>query len=139
VWQIGKTAVALAAVCALLYVFVRYGLRRLAGSGREAEGLFRVVARFGLEPKKMLYVVEVSGKTVLLGSSETGVRFLAELDGGPIRRAAEAGPAQPRLTGPGPGGAFYQLLQRKLDRPAMERPGVESRPAAPGAIREDVS
>ena len=139
-WEIGKTSIALIAVCALIYVFVRYGLRRFTGARNGPEGLFRVIARFGLEPKKVLYIVEVSGKSMLLASSETGVRFLAHLDPPSVRRGAEAGSVLPALVEDRGGAAtFYQILQRKLDRPALERMEADGLPAAPGSAREDVS
>jgi flagellar biogenesis protein FliO len=139
-WDVGKTGLALAAVCALLYVFVRFGLPKLTGARGGTDGLFRVVARFGLEPKRMLYILEVSGKTLLVASSESGVRFLTELDGPASERSTDAGQVLAALSGAGSTGAsFYQVLQRKLDRPTLERPEVEGFPAGPGSIRGEVS
>jgi flagellar biogenesis protein FliO len=49
-----------------------------------------VVARVPLEPRRSLYVVEVAGKTLLVGTSEMGLSVLSELDAGVVRaRAAE--------------------------------------------------
>ena len=39
-----------------------------------------VVARVPLEPRRSLYVVEVAGKTLLVGTSEMGLSVLTELD-----------------------------------------------------------
>ena len=39
-----------------------------------------VVARVPLEPRRSLYVVEVAGKTLLVGTSEMGLSVLSELD-----------------------------------------------------------
>jgi len=40
-----------------------------------------VVSRIPLEPRRSLYVVEVAGKTLLVGTSEMGLSVLTELDG----------------------------------------------------------
>ena len=47
----------------------------------------RIVDRVGLEPKKVLYVVEVAGRFYLLGSSEQGLSCLATLGGEETRKA----------------------------------------------------
>ena len=44
-----------------------------------------VVARVPLEPRRSLYVVEVAGKTLLVGTSEMGLNVLSELDAGVVR------------------------------------------------------
>jgi len=44
-----------------------------------------VVARVPLEPRRSLYVVEVAGKTLLVGTSEMGLSVLSELDGDAVR------------------------------------------------------
>jgi flagellar biogenesis protein FliO len=44
-----------------------------------------VVARVPLEPRRSLYVVEVAGKTLLVGTSEMGLSVLSELDGREVK------------------------------------------------------
>lgn len=47
--------------------------------------LLDVVARVPLEPRRSLYVVEVAGKTLLVGTSEMGLSVLSELDAGEVK------------------------------------------------------
>ncbi|MFN0251339.1 MAG: flagellar biosynthetic protein FliO [Kofleriaceae bacterium] len=47
--------------------------------------LLDVVARLPLEPRRSLYVVEVAGKTLLVGTSEMGLSVLSELDGNEVK------------------------------------------------------
>lgn len=76
-----QTVLALAAVCLLAYVVLRFGLKRLYGVGRGSDSnLLRVVERLPLDPRRALYLVEVAGRYVLLGTSETGVTFLTEVE-----------------------------------------------------------
>jgi flagellar biogenesis protein FliO len=84
----------------------------LAGRPPDPE-LLAVVARISLEPRRSLYVVDVAGKALLVGTSEMGVALLAELD-----RAAVMARAQPKR-------GFGDLV-----RAAMER---RRGPAAAGA------
>jgi hypothetical protein len=51
-----------------------------------------VVARVPLEPRRSLYVVEVAGKTLLVGTSEMGLSVLSELDGNEVRARVQARP-----------------------------------------------
>jgi hypothetical protein len=52
-----------------------------------------VVARLPLEPRRSLYVVEVAGKTLLVGTSEMGLSVLSELDAGQVRAQVAARPS----------------------------------------------
>lgn len=40
----------------------------------------RILARFALEPNKLLYVVRIGKKTMLLGSSDRGLSLISRLD-----------------------------------------------------------
>lgn len=77
--------VVLAAVCVAAFFVVRF-LGRFLSTGR-ARGahLLDVVARVPLEPRRSLYVVDVAGKTLLVGTSEMGLSVLSELDRGEVR------------------------------------------------------
>ena len=70
-------------VCLIAWVVVRIGTRRFWGP--RTGGVLDVVARVPLEPRRSLYVVEVAGKTLLVGTSEMGLSVLSELDGDRVR------------------------------------------------------
>jgi len=77
-------------VCVAAFVVVRVAGRLLATGRRRGPQLLDVVARLPLEPRRSLYVVEVAGKTLLVGTSEMGLSVLSELDGAQVRgRLAE--------------------------------------------------
>jgi flagellar protein FliO/FliZ len=82
--------VVLGAVCIAAFVVVRLVGRFLATGRTRGAHLLDIVARLPLEPRRSLYVVEVAGKTLLVGTSEMGLSVLSELDGGEVRaRVAE--------------------------------------------------
>jgi len=72
--------VVLGAVCIAAFVVVRLVGRFLASGRVRGAHLLDVVARLPLEPRRSLYVVEVAGKTLLIGTSEMGLSVLSELD-----------------------------------------------------------
>src|ERR1044071_3736451 len=82
--------VVLAGVCIAAFVVVRL-LGRFLSTGRvRGAHLLDVVARVPLEPRRSLYVVEVAGKTLLVGISEMGLSVLSGLDAGEVgARAVE--------------------------------------------------
>jgi flagellar biogenesis protein FliO len=80
--------VVLGAVCVAAFVLVRLVGRFLATGRVRGAHLLDVVARMPLEPRRSLYVVEVAGKTLLVGTSEMGLSVLSELDGGEVRARA---------------------------------------------------
>lgn len=75
----------LGAVCVAAFVAVRVFGRLLAAGRARGAHLLDVVARVPLEPRRSLYVVEVAGKTLLVGTSEMGLSVLSELDRGEVR------------------------------------------------------
>ena len=77
--------VVLACVCVAAFVVVRLFGRFLATGRSRGAHLLDVVARVPLEPRRSLYVVEVAGKTLLVGTSEMGLSVLSELDGNEVR------------------------------------------------------
>src|SRR5687768_13156319 len=81
--------VVLGGVCIAAFVAVRV-LGRLLATGR-ARGarMLDVVARLPLEPRRSLYVVDVAGKVLLVGTSEMGLSVLTELDAGEVRARSE--------------------------------------------------
>jgi len=77
--------VVLAVVSVAAFVAVRVFGRLLASGRARGAHLMDVVARVPLEPRRSLYVVEVAGKTLLVGTSEMGLSVLSELDGSAVR------------------------------------------------------
>jgi flagellar protein FliO/FliZ len=83
----------LGAVCIAAFVAVRVVGRLLATGRATGAHLMAVVARLPLEPRRSLYVIEVAGKTLLVGTSEMGLSMLSELDGGHVRAQVAARPS----------------------------------------------
>ena len=52
-----------------------------------------MVSRVPLEPRRSLYVVEVAGKTLLVGTSEMGLSVLSELDAQEVAARKQATPS----------------------------------------------
>ena len=118
--------VVLAAGCVAAFLAVRL-LGRFMATGRvRGAHLLDVVARVPLEPRRSLYVVEVAGKTLLVGTSEMGLSVLTELDGDEVR--ARAVPRQ----------SFADLVRAAWGRRATGNPGLghvtqDAADAAPGS------
>ena len=85
--------IVLGAVCVAAFVLVRLVGRFLATGRVRGAHLLDVIARVPLEPRRSLYVVEVAGKTLLVGTSEMGLSVLSELDGGEVRARAVGRPS----------------------------------------------
>jgi flagellar protein FliO/FliZ len=77
--------IVLGVVCVAAFVVVRLAGRFLATGRTRGAHLLEVVARLSLEPRRSLYVVEVPGRTLLVGTSEMGLSVLSELDRGEVR------------------------------------------------------
>ncbi|MGE0551580.1 MAG: FliO/MopB family protein [Kofleriaceae bacterium] len=85
--------VVLAAVCIAAFVVVRVMGRFLATGRVRGAHLLDVVARVPLEPRRSLYVVEVAGKALLVGTSEMGLSVLSELDRSEVHARVAAQPS----------------------------------------------
>src|SRR5277367_1214791 len=72
-------------VCVVAFVAVRVLGRWLSTGRSRGAHLLDVVARVPLEPRRSLYVVDVAGKTLLVGTSEMGLSVLSELDAAEVR------------------------------------------------------
>ncbi|HET9992305.1 MAG TPA: flagellar biosynthetic protein FliO [Kofleriaceae bacterium] len=72
--------IVLGVVCVAAFVAVRVFGRLLSTGRARGAHLMNVVSRVPLEPRRSLYVVEVAGKTLLVGTSEMGLSVLSELD-----------------------------------------------------------
>lgn len=111
-----QTLVALAFVCGLAYLIFRVLLPRLTTS-YGSNNMMRVVDRIGLDARKSLYIIEVTGRWFLVASSENGVQLISELD---AKSAAEAERVLlENRTLPGPalnGKTFQEKLNEVLSR-----------------------
>ena len=87
------SVVVLAAVCVAAFVVVRLLGRALSTGRVRGAHLLDVVARVPLEPRRSLYVIEVAGKTLLVGTSEMGLSVLTELDGDEVRARMSTRPS----------------------------------------------
>jgi flagellar biosynthetic protein FliO len=107
-WFLFETLIILAAVCALAWIVIRVGVRKLYPQSAGAfgkEGALRIVARLPLEPRRSVYILEAAGKTLLVGVSEGGpMTTLAELDPAAVAELVANTP-KPKT--------FLELLRRK--------------------------
>src|SRR5512132_1009800 len=103
----------LGAVCIAAFVAVRVFGRLLATGRARGTHLLDVVARVPLEPRRSLYVVEVAGKTLLVGTSEMGLSVLSELDGSEVKARVAARPTFGELV-------RQAWLRRKKQEPPHE-------------------
>lgn len=85
-----KMCLTLGAVCLLAFVVLRYGLPRMTGLQVPQANLVKVVARLPLEQQKSLYVIEVTGKHLLLGVTQDRIEVLSELEGAAVQNALDA-------------------------------------------------
>lgn len=114
-WLLAETLVALAAVCLLALVLLRWGLRRLGAPGSSGGGRIRVLERVAVDPRRSLLLVEVGARVLLVGTGEGPMSVLAEIDPATL----PALPARRTV-------AFREVLARALGRRASE----EQPPAA---------
>lgn len=118
--------VVLAGVCIAAFVVVKVVGRFLATGRMRGGHLLDVVARLPLEPRRSLYVVEVAGKTLLVGTSEMGLSVLSELDGEEVK--ARAVPKQ----------SFGDLVKSAWLRQRPRDVSAETRGVHVGASTHDV-
>src|SRR5262249_46660598 len=85
--------------CVAAFVLVRLSARLFATGRSRGAHLLDVVARLSLEPRRSLYVVQVAGKTLLVGTSEMGLSVLSELDGGGVESRIAQRPSFGGLVG----------------------------------------
>jgi flagellar biosynthetic protein FliO len=88
-WMFVQTILALGFVCLLAYVVLRVVLPRL-NVGTAGKSMVNVVDRTPLDQRRSLYVIEVTGRWLLIGSSESGVQLISELDAEKAEQEAEA-------------------------------------------------
>lgn len=118
---LSQAALPVGLACALAYAIFRWVLPRL-NAARAAGGMVRVVERVPLDARRSLYVVEVTGRWLLVASSAAGVQLLAELDARTAEEAErEAARLRPQL---GARTSFARgALARRLSQASDERGG----------------
>jgi flagellar protein FliO/FliZ len=99
-----QTLLALAAVCILAWVVLRWSARRGLGVGR---GRIRVLERVPLEGRRALYLVAIGERVLLIGAGEGGApSLITELDPAELppapERPASLGELVQRLRGAPP-------------------------------------
>jgi flagellar protein FliO/FliZ len=88
-WMFVQTILALGFVCLLAYVVLRVVLPRL-NVRTGGKSMVNVIDRTPLDQRRSLYVVEVTGRWLLIASSEGGVQLISELDAEKAEQEAEA-------------------------------------------------
>lgn len=101
-----RLVLVLAGILILAFFVLRFAIPRFFGVDNFRTGPITVVARYSLEPRKSLYIVQVGTEFFLVGTSETNVQFLTSLDPGKVESAL----AQSNLKPP-EGSEFARLLK----------------------------
>jgi flagellar biogenesis protein FliO len=84
-----KMIVVLAGILVLAFLVLRFWLPRMTGLQGLSSGPIRIAARFPLEPRKNLYIVETASEYFLVGTSESGIHFLTALNSARLEAALE--------------------------------------------------
>jgi len=82
-----QVVLVLAGILILAYFVLRHAIPRFFGLDNLRSGPMTVVARYSLEPRKNLYIVQVGKEFFLVGTSETNVQFLTSLDSAKLELA----------------------------------------------------
>jgi flagellar biogenesis protein FliO len=90
-----KLLAVLAGVLILAYLVVKHWLPSLAGVRQYQHGPIQVVARFPLEPRKTLYIIKAGSDMYLIGTSDSDMYYLTELDAAAIQSSLADAPAVP--------------------------------------------
>ena len=77
-WLFIKVILAMIVVCAGAYFGIKYLLPRASFIKRSQNSRIEILERFSLEPKKNLYLLKVSTKVILIGTTETTISSLLE-------------------------------------------------------------
>ncbi len=91
-WLLLKTAFSLAGVLALMLAVIWLLKRSLADGRRGSSGIVEVevLAQKSLQPKRSVVVLKVLNKVLVVGSSDEGLRTLAEIDDDDVLRELTA-------------------------------------------------
>ena len=107
-----RTLLALILVIALVWILLRWGLRRLTPGARLGSAL-RVVARQPVDGRRSVVLVEAAGRYLLLGVGEGSVTLLTELERDAVDQALQT-PVRGRPR------RFADVLRATLRRPEPE-------------------
>jgi flagellar protein FliO/FliZ len=78
-WLLLQMLMALAVVCGLAFVTLKFFLPRMGLARGGPNALLKVIERFPLEPRKSLYLVRIGGGYHLLGVAEHNISYLIAL------------------------------------------------------------
>ena len=106
--QIVQVLAGLGVVLLAAWFALRFGLARMSGFHSTPGGPVDVVARYGLEPRRMLYLVRAGCQVVLIGTSETGIHYLTALETANVESILDSPAAAPVGT------RFSQLVPAML-------------------------
>jgi flagellar biosynthetic protein FliO len=89
IWMFVQTILALGFVCLLAYLLLRVVLPRL-NLGTAGRSMVTVIDRTPLDQRRSLFVIEVTGRWLLIAVSEGGVQLISELDADKAAQASAA-------------------------------------------------
>lgn len=75
-WLLFKTIFVLIGICLLAFI----GLRYLSKVNIGRPGPMKILGRLPIEGRRSIVVVDVAGKTLIIGSSEAGMQTLGDLN-----------------------------------------------------------
>lgn len=111
-------ALKLVVVLALIYLTAALARRYLLKVPVTGRGLVRVLEASPIAPRKAIYVVEVGGRVLVLGATETTMTTLAEITD------AETVASLTERAKPGPG--FQRYLEQSLGQNGRPLPAIEA-------------
>jgi flagellar biosynthetic protein FliO len=94
-WMLVQTIFMLAFICAMAYIVIRL-LKRFGGVATSSN-LIEIIDRVALDQRKGLYVIKVTGRYLLIGTSENGVQLLGELDAEAVESKVQIPEPQPDI------------------------------------------
>jgi flagellar biosynthetic protein FliO len=74
-----QVILSLIVVCGLIFLTFRVVLPRISGY-QFSESIIKIVEKTPIDAKKSLCVIEVGGRWMLIGASDTGVNLISELN-----------------------------------------------------------
>jgi flagellar biosynthetic protein FliO len=116
-WMLVQTIFMLAFICALAYIVIRL-LKRFGGAPASSN-LIEVIDRVALDQRKGLYVIKVTGRYLLIGTSDNGVQLISELDAEAVEGDVQTLERQPDIMNSARAmftDRFEQLLKKRDKR-----------------------
>lgn len=106
-----KLILIFAVVLVGVLVTLRVWLPRLTGMRQLSSGPIAVLARYPLEARKNLYIVQAAGSYLLVGTSESGLHFLTALEPAAVETSLAGKTA--------PTGVDFGKLMQSFKRPGQ--------------------